>query len=838
MNFKIVVSIVIFCFLLPSKTFSQKKEILLSGLVKDAKTGEPIENASIYFSGISLVAQTNELGEFSLFLYPRNYQVSVRVLGYKLKIERFNISETLNLVIELEETEKLLDEVVISAEKSNANVNRAIMGVEKISGKTLKKLPTLMGEADVIRSILLLPGVSTVGEGASGFNVRGGNVDQNLVLLDGVPLFNTSHLFGFFTGFNADLVQDLSLYKGGIPSIYGGKASSVLDVRVKEGNFDKWHVLGGVGPIASRILVEGPILKERTSIIVGARGSLSDFYLKYFNNPALKKSQANFYDINAKITHRFGKNQRISLAAYTSSDAFKFAQDTVYNWNTQNINFKHNALIGKTLSHNFTAFASKYIYGNSGQKEFYEYIWQPSIIQKALREDLNYDINRNSRIYFGAEANFYTNDEGSFVPNAAKSIITKFEMPVQHAREMALYVGHSSTINSKINIDYGIRYALYQLVGSGIYYQYLPGKPRELSTISDTTTYTKREVIKTYGGFEPRFSLSLKLDSSLSVKFGYNRMQQFVHLLSNTMAISPIDIWKLSNSQLPQQIVDQYSFGVFKNLGNTSSSTYETSVELYYKKIRNVIDYVDGATLYLNPTVETQLLTGRGFAYGTEFFIKKSRGVNLTGWLSYTYARSFRQVLASSEQLAANFGLTFPSNFDSPHNFKVVINDRLSKRITFNANLTYNTGRPITYPNGRYKLYAYNDVYNYLISNNLIPRDGLAIRSYAYQGQTYNSLYKDPVNEILDGYSAPSFTLRNQERLPDYFRLDAGFTLDPKDNSKSNSSWNFSIYNILGRQNVYSIYFRSATGLRNQARTYKLSVLAVAIPSLTYNFKF
>ena len=819
-------------------SFAQKKEVFFTGTVKDSKTGRPIENASILFSGYTFGTQTDSSGYFQVLLKPRTYQLSIRMIGYKLLLDRVTITEKTHLDFVLTETEKLLDEVVISAEKSDANVNRAIMGVEKISGKTLKKLPTLMGEADVIRSIMLLPGVSTVGEGAAGFNVRGGNVDQNLVLLDGVPLFNTSHLFGFFTGFNADMVQDLSLYKGGIPSNYGGKASSVLDVRTKEGNFEKWQIQGGLGPIASRVLVEGPVWKNKTSIIMGARGSLSDFYLKYFNNPTLNKSQANFYDINAKITHKFGNNQRISVAAYTSTDAFKFAQDTLYNWNTTNLNFKHNALINSKLSHNFTAFWSKYQYGNTGQKEFYEYSWQPSVIQKTLREDLNFDLRQNNRLYFGAEANFYTNDAGSFVPNSEKSIISKYPMPTEHAREMSIYVGNSFPISKKINLDYGLRYAYYQLVGPGTFYQYQAGKPREISTIADTLSFAKGKAIKSYGGLEPRISFSIKIDTTLSLKFGYNRMQQFVHLLSNTMAISPADIWKLSNSQLPQQIADQYSFGVFKNFGNTSSSTYETSVEVYYKDLKNVIDYVDGAGLYLNPTVETQLLVGKGYAYGAEFFVKKSRGVKVTGWLSYTYARTFRQIQATNEQIGANFGLTFPANFDTPHNFKVVLNDRLTNRITFNANLTYNTGRPITYPNGRYKIYAYNDVYNYLLSNNLIPRNGLEIRSYTYEGSVYKFLNPGTITESLDGYSAPSFTLRNQERLPDYFRLDAGFTLDPKKKSKTNSSWNFSIYNLLGRQNVYSIYFRSATGLRNQARTYKLSVLAVAIPSLTYNFKF
>jgi len=359
----------IFFLLLTTPVFSQKNGYyILSGTVRDIETNAFLEGANILFSGLSIGAKTDSLGHFSLTLPSRTYQVIIRSLGYKFKIERLELNQNIQINTSLIRAEQLLDEVVITTEKADANVNRVMMGVEKMSAKTLKKLPNLMGESDVIRSIMLLPGVSTVGEGASGFNVRGGNVDQNLVLLDGVPLFNTSHLFGFFTGFNADMVQDLSLFKGGIPAMYGGRSSSVLDIRVKEGNFDKWGIEGGVGPISSRFLIDGPIIQGKTSLILGARGSLSDFYLKYFPNPDLAKSKADFYDVNFKLTHLFGSNQRISLAGYLSNDGFKFASDTVYFWNTRTLSFKHNALIGGRISHNLTALKAiklqKNLFGN------------------------------------------------------------------------------------------------------------------------------------------------------------------------------------------------------------------------------------------------------------------------------------------------------------------------------------------------------------------------------------------------------------------------------------------------------------------------------------------
>lgn len=836
---KISLRVLLLLLVLSQAAYAQRKGyVIFSGKIIDIESKAPIEGASVFFSGSSEGGTTDSLGEFSVTIAARSYQVIARSLGYKFKTFRLDLSKNNQSIIELERSEQLLGEVVITAEKADANVNRAMMGVEKMSSKTLKKLPTLMGEADVIRSILLLPGVSTVGEGASGFNVRGGNVDQNLVLLDGVPLFNTSHLFGFFTGFNADMVQDLSLYKGGIPSMYGGRASSVLDVRVKEGDFEKWSLQGGVGPISSRILIDGPLVKGKTSLIVGARGSISDFYMRYFPDPNLARSRANFYDVNFKLTHRFGKNQRISLSGYASNDGFKFAQDTLYSWNTKALSFKHNALLKGNLSHNLTAFYSEYKYGIEGQKNGLEFLWKPSIIQTSIKEELSKDLGNYGRIDAGVEISAFSNDAGSFLPNSSSSTIDKFAMPTEHTREMAAYLGHSLPIGKKISLDYGLRYASYQLLGPGEFYQYKKGTPREVNTITDTLKAGSNEVVASYGGFEPRLSLAIKLDTSFSIKIGFNRMQQFRHLLSNTMAVSPSDIWKNSNQQIPPQIADQYSIGFFKNFTSASNAVFEASAEFYYKNLNNVVDYVDGAQLYLNPTVETQLLVGKGLAYGGEFFLKKSRGKRLTGWVSYTYARTFRTIQANENQTEANFGIQFPANFDTPHTFKFVLNNRWTNRISFNANFTYTTGRPITYPNGRYKIYAFNELYDYAVKTGLFPRPGLAQTTYTYNGTTYSFLQPKEINELVDGYSTASFTLRNAERIPDYMRLDVGITFDPKPGKRWQGSWNFSIYNLLSRQNAYSVYFRSSTGEINQAKTYQLSVLGAAIPSITYNFKF
>ena len=831
-------TLVLLLVILSGATYGQKLTYDFTAKVTDDATNEPLENITIYFSASNLVGQTNSEGLFSIKLPEGNYQISLRGVGYKVSLERFKLDSSLSLAIRMIAKEELLDEVVISSEKTDANVNRAIMGVEKISGATLKKLPNLMGEADVIRSITMLPGVSTVGEGAAGFNVRGGNVDQNLVLLDGVPLYNTSHLFGFFTGFNADVVQDISLYKGGIPSQYGGKTSSVLDVRLKEGDFDKWNYQIGLGPISSKVMIDGPIVKDKTSIMVAARSSLSDFYLKLFNNPALEKSGANFYDFNAKLTQKIGKTQRISVGGYLSNDNFKFGQDTAYFYRSSNVYVKHNAFILGKISHKLTAYSSLYNYGNKGLAPRYEYKWAPSIAQKSIKEEINFPLGQKSNVDIGLETNFYINDAGSLGPTTDESIINTFTVPKEYSRDFAGFVGMSNYIGKRLNLNYGVRYAIFQLTGPGDFVQYQTNAPRTLQSISDTLSLNKGEVLQTYSGLEPRFSLSFKLDTTFSVKVGVNRMRQYIHLLSNTLAISPVDIWKNSNQYLPPQTSDQVSIGFFKNFINNPRSTYETSVELYYKRLTNLVDYIDGANLFLNPTIETELLTGNGKAYGAEFFIKKTKGIKLTGWLSYTYSRTFRIVEPSENQIGANFGIQFPANFDVPHNFKLVLNNRWNKRVTFNSNISYNTGRPITYPNGRYKLYAYNETFNYLQDNGLIPRVGFKETEYIFNGQTFKNVVRGEITEILDGYSVPSFTLRNAERIPDYFRVDVGLNIDPKENSKLNGTWNISIYNILARKNVYSIYFRSATGLRNQARTYQMSVLGAAIPSITYNIKF
>lgn len=825
--------------LVSHRSFSQKSDfILFSGKTVDAQTGENLAGTAIYFSGVSLVAISDSLGQFSITLPANKYAYGVRRVGYKFQYGKIDLSTSQEITFQLEESTKLLDEVIISTERSDQSLKRAISGVERMSSKTLRRMPTLMGEVDVVRSILALPGVSTIGEGASGFNVRGGNVDQNLVLLDGVPLYNTSHLFGFFTSFNSNLVSDLSLYKGGIPSTFGGRSSSVLNVRLKEGDFEKWNKHIGLGPLSSQITLDGPLKTNKTSILLGARSSLSDFYLGFFPGKDIAKSKANFYDFNLKLSQQINQKNKIALGYYQSGDLFRFGIDTSYFWNTKSINLKFNSLINAKLSNSFIAFYSDYEYGIKGTKANLEFEWNPRIKQQSVKDILTYEASKNHSYEIGLEINLYENNQGSFHPTTENSIIQNFNMPIERAKDAAIFLNSNYHLGDRVNLTLGFRYSVFGNYGEAVKLKYAENSPRTPYSVIDTLNYTKGKLIQSYGGFEPRLSISYQLTEYSSFKLGYNRVRQYMHLLSNTMAISPVDIWKFSDSYVKPQVVDQYSAGIFKNWDLVSRGSFESSIETYYKAYQNIIDYIDGANLYLNPSVETELLNARGRSYGLEFMLKKSRGLRTTGWVSYAYSRSFRQSITNQEQLGANFGKEFPSNFDIPHSIKFVWNYRLNRRFSFNANFNYSSGRPITFPNGRYKIYAFNEVYHYAYANGIFPREGLVPKTYSYRGREYTFLEIADIAPVLDGYSTPSFTLRNQERIPFYMRLDVGITIEPKGGNKKEQSWNFSIYNLLSRANVYSIFFRSSTGTINQARAFELSVLGAAIPSITYHIKF
>ncbi|MBC8111977.1 MAG: TonB-dependent receptor [Verrucomicrobia bacterium] len=760
----------------------------VSGVVREAGTGENMIGATVFVQELNIGTTTNQYGFYSLTLEPGIYHLIFRSFGFQTEKKLVLVETNTKLNVSLVNTDTELEEVVISGETSDRNISSSQMSVERIEMKTIKKMPSLMGETDIIRSIQLLPGVSTVGEGAPGFNVRGGNVDQNLVLLDGAPIFNTSHLFGFFSTFNPDIIRDVTLYKGGIPAQFGGRIASVLDLKFKEGNSKQLSGQGGIGPIASRFCLEGPIKNEKTTFVIAGRGSWADPYLRLIPDKNVQNSKAYFYDANFKISHRFNTKNALYLSAYLSRDRFKFPADTAYEWGNASAVLRWNHLFNDKLFANVTAAFTNYTYGIEGTKAANEFEWQAGIVYKNLKTQFTYYPSVRHQLEFGADVIQYSIKNGTLKP-LKNSPINPLNLQQDNSLETALFVNEEFKISSRINLSLGIRYSAFFLLGSGEVYQYQSGVPKSRTTITDTLNFASNELIQTYQGFEPRMALNYVINSEQAVKLSFNRMRQYLHLISNTTAITPVDIWKNSNTHLTPQVGDQLAVGYFRNM---KDNTYETSVELYYKKLTGIIDYKEGADLILNPTLETELLAGTGKAYGIEMMLRKNKG-KLTGWVSYTYARSLRTVAGTTFEERINDGNPYPTNFDIPHNLKIFGSVQFTKRTYFSFNFLYNTGRPITYPNARYD---------------------------------------------IGGVAIPNYISRNQQRIPDYHRMDITLTADGKikPDRKWQGSWVLAVYNVYGRRNAYSIFFKPDFGV--VPNSYRLSVLGSALPSLTYNFKF
>ena len=681
-----------------------------------------------------------------------------------------------------------LDEVLLEAE-ANRNVSSALSGVDQLSIREIKRLPAFMGEIDVIKSILLLPGVSTVGEGAGGFNVRGGTIDQNLILQDEAPVFNASHVLGFFSIFNSDVVEQLTLYKGNIPAQLGGRLSSVLDIRLKDGNYQEFKARGGIGAVASRAVIEGPFQKGRSSYLLGLRSSYSAWALRLVQNPDVRASAASFYDVNAKISQRLGKQGSLHLSAYASNDRFQFASQYGYGWRTQLLSAQWRNLMSAKLSSTTTALYGNYVseyFDPEGQDAFtlenglqyykfkHNFLWLPSPAHT---------------LHIGAAFTHYKGRPEQIGPRGSESGIRRREVPKDQGRELALYINDTWELGSFVALSLGLRYSLYQNVGPDTVLTYREGGSLEPEHVIGTQAYESGEVISQYGGWEPRISLRVNVNENSSVKVSYNRLRQYIHLISNTTAATPVDIWQVSNTYVPPQIADNYSVGYFRNF---NGNRWETSLEFYYKDIHQLIEYKDLPDLLLNEYLETELISGIGRAYGGELSIKRKAGA-VTGWFSYAYARSLRQVRGEFSEEIINEGEWYPAQFDQPHQLNAVVTYKIGKKHTFSANFTYSSGRPITAP-----------IADYFIGNTLIPH-----------------------------YSA-----RNQVRIPDYHRLDFSYTIDPQAvrRQRFKSTITFTLYNLYARKNPFSVYFQRTDKFLPDA--FKLAVLGSVFPSVTYNFNF
>lgn len=781
-------------FLLSVPLFSQEK-FTISGTVYDDNSNETLIGVSVYFPELNSGTTTNEYGFYSITIPEGTYKVQVSYLGYSTLVETINLTEKLTKSFKLKEETESLDEIIIESNIEALNIRTPQMSVNRLTSASIKKIPVVLGEADVIKSIILLPGVTSAGEGASGFNVRGGAADQNLILLDEAIVFNSSHLFGFFSVFNPDVIKDVKLFKGGIPAKYGGRLSSVLDIFQKEGNSKEFKATGGIGLVSSRLLLEGPIQKEKSSFLIGGRSSYAHLFLPLFNN----ENTAYFYDLNTKINFRLDDKNSIFFSGYFGKDVFGISDSFVNTYGNSVGNLRWNHLFSDKIFSNLSLIYSDYFYGLT--LDFVGFEWDSGITNFNIKYDINHYLSNNLKLSYGIN-NIYTQfNPGDIAPNRADSGIQAELLTQKYANEFATYIDAEHKISDKLRLQYGVRFSHFTRLGQDelnnyendqavIYNQEF--KKYESAPIIGTESFERSDAIANFSNFEPRLSLSYTLNDDTSVKLGYNRMVQYLHLLTNTASPTPLDIWAPSGKYIQPQLLDQLAVGYFRSL---KQGDYSLEVESFYKDIQNRIDYINGANLVANNEIETVILNGQARAYGLEVLFRKNEG-QFTGWLAYTLSRSEQQTLGRTpNEPGINNGEWYSTPFDKTHDLSINASYELNEKWQFNANFILQTGQPTNYPVGQYQ---------------------------------------------FEGLTVPVFDddKRNSERLPLFHRFDVSATLTPKKNKnrKLQGEWVFGIYNVYNRQNAASINFRqNAETRRNEA--VQTSIFGI-VPSVTYNFKF
>lgn len=758
----------------------------MTGYVRNAKTGEPVANATVSIDSVYF-ATTDMDGYYSVSAPIGNRQLKVTQAGMKDSKFKLIVYSKGKLNVDMEEQVRTLKEVVISSNRTT-NVRAVQMGVQRLTMENIRKIPTVFGEADVLRAVTSLPGVKTVGEASTGFNVRGGSADQNLILLNDATVYNPAHFFGLFSAFNPDVIKSLELYKSSVPAKYGGRLSSVLDIAGNEGSRKNLHGSAGVGPVTSRLRLEGPLIKDKASFIVGGRTTYANWLLNLLPDE-YKNSTASFQDLNIFLTHRIDSNNNVYVTGYYSNDKFSLGNDTTYGYSNRNVNAKWRHQFNRKFNGTILLGYDQYMYNVSSDKnKVNAFKLGFDIKQFNFKSDFEYFINTTNAVDFGVSSIRYKLSPGYFEPLGSASLVLPDKIRPEQALENAAYFTHRFNPNSKLSISSGIRYSLFNYLGPQEVRSYTPGQPITSSNLVDRKEFGKGKFIQNYGGPEVRFSVRYAFSNMLSLKAAYNSLRQYIHLLSNTALIAPTDIWKLSDPNIKPQKGQQVSFGIYSNL---RSNTIETSVEVYYKKIQDYLDYKPGATLFLNHTIETEVINTRGKAYGLELMVKKTAG-KLTGWVSYTYSRILLQASDSTQGVKINNGEYYPANYDKPHDATLMGNFKVNHRFSMSLNFTYSTGRPITYPIGR----------------------------YFYAGSE-RVLYSD----------------RNKYRIPDYYRADFSMNIDGnhKVNQKTHNSWTVGFYNLLGRKNPYSVYFVSESG---RVHGYRLSIFGSVIPFVNFNIMF
>jgi uncharacterized membrane protein YciS (DUF1049 family) len=761
--------------------------VIVSGYIKNKVTKEPVSGATVFIQKLSIGTISNDYGYYTLTMPRGVHLLQFSFIGMREKTINLNLYGTGELNVDMNSVLIPLKETVVSAQKS-VTLQRFEVGAEKINITSFKLLPTSMGESDIIKSVLLIPGVQSVGEGSAGFNVRGGSADQNLILLYGAPIYNSSHFFGFFSAVNSDIIKDVTLYKGGIPSRYGGRISSVLDIGSKEGNRNEFAGSAGISPITAHLSLEGPIIKDTLTYILTARTTYSNWIFGMINDPSLRKSRASFYDLNGKLTYDFNKNNKIDFSAYTSHDSFRFNSDTVYSYDNNIFALKWRHFFTSRFFSALSINNSSYNYNISSQNIPAEaFVLSHKVNSTSFKADFNWFQGRNE-INFGVDLTKHEILPGSYLPKGDSSLIVQHTIEKERAWEGGLYIDDKFLLTDFLSVNVGMRMSSYYALGPQSVMIYNPEYSKSTSTITDTLNFKAGKVIRKYGGLEPRVSLNFRISNKNSFKINYNRTRQYLHMLSNSTSIAPTDTWKLCDYYLKPEIGDQIAVGFYELL---FKNNFEASAELYYKTIRNMVDFKGGTNLIMDDDIEKDIINMKGKAYGLELVLKKTEG-KIRYSIGYTYSRTFVKSIGTFSDEIINSGKWFPANFDKPNDLVVTFNYLFSRRISFSSSYTYSTGRPITYP-----------IATYDISDKLLV--------------TYSD--------------------RNEYRIPDYSRLDVSLKVSGnlKSHRIAHPNWTFSVYNLLGRENVYSIYFKNQGEFVNG---YKLSVFGRAIPSVTFSFDF
>ncbi|MEZ5107054.1 MAG: TonB-dependent receptor [Draconibacterium sp.] len=761
---------------------------VLSGRILSKTSGEPVIGATVVIEGTNNGIVTDGNGSYSLSVKTgSNFTLNVSCMG--MVSESFYVEVLSSGTFNIEMTDKLIDiqEVVVKSGKHD-NVQGMQMGFQRIEMEEIKSIPVVLGERDVLKIANMMPGVQTVGEGSAGFNVRGSSADQNLFLINEIPVLNTGHLFGFFSAFNPDMISDFNLYKSNFPAEYGGRLASVFEVSTKKGNKKEFGARGGISPVTASLLVETPLVKDKASLILASRSTYSDWILKRIDDPDISNSEASFYDLMAGIHVLNNERSSLQLFSYYSKDKFTLAQANDYKYENLGASLVYDRSLSDKWKMHVAAIFSNYTnYHTNREQASTAFENQFDVMSRELKLDFSGYHWLKHKFVFGADVILHDLDQGSYDPFGQESLFVPNDFGKEQGLESAVFLSDEFSITDRLTIYAGLRYSLFNYLGPNIVYQYAENLPYENANVTGTLNYGKGDKICTYSGPEYRVSFNYEFNNDMSLKFSYNRMRQYLFMLSNTISIAPTDRWKLTDPYIMPPVSDQVSLGLYKNFNRMA---LETSAEIYVKKGHDIVEYKDGADLTNSPDFETLILQGEQNSHGAEFMVKRNAG-RFTGWVSYTWSRSKITVDGPQPWQKINNGITYPANYDKPHSFNFVGNIRISRRLNIASNLVYNSGRPITYPTGIF-----------------------------YTGNT-------PV---------VSYSFRNEYRIPDYFRMDVSLNVEGnlRKNKFAHGSWAFSVYNLTGRKNAYSVYFKNENGTING---YKQSIYGVPIFTVSYNFK-